>query len=200
MVKSCGPTRMGRVLSEKIVHLINSIAEFNLEPNDVGVVRNAGGSQSSVFFLRIGEVVTVKNSDLKEVNPKKFGDAYDEKICNVCHRILKTTHFDLNQNGKGDRPVRRPSCKDCRKTIDGVSMKSAEKRLWEAKKPRFVDFECPICKKITIAGLTSKVVLNHDHATGRILGWICDSCNTGLGRFKDDIDVLNEAIRYLKEH
>ena len=79
-------------------------------------------------------------------------------------------------------------------------MKSAEKRLWEAKKPKLVDFECPICKKITIAGLTSKVVLNHDHATGRILGWICDSCNTGLGRFKDDIGILSEAIRYLKEH
>ena len=179
---------------------MSALTKFNLAANDVGVVRQSGSKESDIFFLKIKQLVRVSNSELREVNPKQYGDGQEQKICNVCHRILSTIHFDLNQSGKGDRPVRRPSCKDCRKTIDGVPMKSAEKRLWEAKKPKLVDFECPICKKITIAGLTSKVVLNHDHATGRILGWICDSCNTGLGRFKDDIGILSEAIRYLKEH
>ena len=52
---------------------------------------------------------------------------------------------------------------------------------------------------MTIAGVTSKVVLNHDHGTGVPSGWICDSCNTGLGRFKDDPEILRNAIRYLEE-
>ena len=58
--------------------------------------------------------------------------------------------------------------------------------------------ECPICKKKTIPGITSKVVLDHNHNTGEPRAWICDSCNTGLGRFKDDINLLQCAIDYLK--
>jgi hypothetical protein len=29
---------------------------------------------------------------------------------------------------------------------------------------------------------------------------LCDDCNLGLGRFKDDIEVLERAIQYLKRH
>lgn len=54
-------------------------------------------------------------------------------------------------------------------------------------------------QKKTIPGLTSKVVLDHDHKTGKGRAWICDSCNTGLGRFKDDIELLESAIQYLKK-
>ena len=60
-------------------------------------------------------------------------------------------------------------------------------------------FECPICKKRTIPGLTSKIVLDHNHSTGKVRGWICDSCNTGIGRFKDDTKLLEEAIKYLQK-
>jgi RNase P subunit RPR2 len=79
-------------------------------------------------------------------------------------------------------------------------MSAAEKRQWMTLKPHLSVFTCPICDKTTIPGLTSKVVLNHNHDTGRIYGWICDSCNTGLGRFKDDVAILEKAIDYLKTH
>ena len=54
-------------------------------------------------------------------------------------------------------------------------------------------------EKITIPGVTSKVVLDHDHNTGKPRAWICDSCNTGLGRFKDRVELLQNAIDYLKK-
>ena len=41
-------------------------------------------------------------------------------------------------------------------------------------------------------------MLAHDHKTGRPRAWICDSCNTGIGRFKDEIEILKNAIEYLK--
>lgn len=103
-----------------------------------------------------------------------------------------------NQNGKGDRTVRRPSCNDCRRVIDGVNMSAAEKRKWNKIKPNMEVFECPICHKRTIPGLTSKVVLDHNHKTGLGRGWICDSCNTGIGRFKDEIELLKSAINFLE--
>lgn len=59
--------------------------------------------------------------------------------------------------------------------------------------------KCPICQKRSIVGVTAKIVADHDHHTGDIRDFICDSCNTGLGRFKNGNDYLQNAINYLKE-
>ena len=37
------------------------------------------------------------------------------------------------------------------------------------------------------------------HHTGDIRDIICDSCNTGLGRFKNGKNYLNNAITYLEQ-
>ena len=47
--------------------------------------------------------------------------------------------------------------------------------------------------------MEKKACVDHNHQTGKIRGLICNSCNTGLGRFKDNIDLLREAIKYLEE-
>lgn len=60
-------------------------------------------------------------------------------------------------------------------------------------------FKCPICQRRSIADITAKVVADHDHHTGNIRDFICDSCNTGLGRFKNGEDYLQNAIEYLRE-
>jgi hypothetical protein len=187
-------------MSNELVRVVIEDSTAGIKISDVGVIRKIEGKISKIHFLRINKQIGLTAEHFRIIDPSLYGDDFPEKICNVCHQILPTVDFDKNQNGINNRTVRRPSCKTCRLSIDGVGMSSSEKRKWVAKKPHRVDFECPICKKITIAGVTSKVVLNHDHATGRILGWICDSCNTGLGRFKDDIAILKEAINYLETH
>jgi len=66
---------------------------------------------------------------------------------------------------------------------------------------------CAICKKPET--VTRKSPLNgelivrefcadHDHVTGKFRGLLCQRCNNGLGNFKDDLDNLREAIRYLE--
>jgi hypothetical protein len=42
-----------------------------------------------------------------------------------------------------------------------------------------------------------RLAIDHDHKTGKIRGLLCDSCNLGLGSFKDDINILQSAIIYL---
>ena len=161
-----------------------------------------------VISITTGKEFDIPNENIDNVNeeinfyasfdPTQTGDNFQNKVCNVCHRLLPTERFDINQHGKDNRIVRRPSCIFCREIIDGVPLLNSEKERLNTNKPHMIPFECPICKKRTIPGLTSKVVIDHNHETGAGRAWICDSCNTGLGRFKDNIDLLNSAIRFLE--
>lgn len=54
---------------------------------------------------------------------------------------------------------------------------------------------CKLCLK------TNEVPLHvdHCHKSGNIRGLLCRPCNTALGMFQDNIEVLARAIRYLEE-
>jgi hypothetical protein len=53
---------------------------------------------------------------------------------------------------------------------------------------------CAICgKKPGIKGLA----IDHCHKTGEIRGLLCGRCNTALGSFRDDPEILRSAILYL---
>jgi hypothetical protein len=60
-------------------------------------------------------------------------------------------------------------------------------RLFEAS-----DGLCALCYEVPA------VEIDHDHKTGRVRGAVCRNCNTGLGRFHDDPDMLHRAVEYLK--
>lgn len=183
-----------------IVAATSNIPNLLVENNDVGIAKKVSGSLIEVYFIRVCSLVSLHEHQIKEINPTEYGDSFEKKICNICHKIQPVSNFELNQNGKHNRPVRRPSCKKCRERIDGIGVSAADKKTWMKIKPQLNEFTCPICQKTTIPTLTSKVVLNHDHSNGKPTGWICDSCNTGLGRFKDNIELLESAINYLKAH
>ena len=50
---------------------------------------------------------------------------------------------------------------------------------------------CVICQN------ADKLVVDHDHITGKVRGLLCHNCNLGLGHFKDNALVLRMAIGYL---
>ncbi len=53
--------------------------------------------------------------------------------------------------------------------------------------------KCAICNKKS----KSKMVIDHNHKTGKIRGLLCIQCNSGLGMFRDSRKVLSRAIKYL---
>ena len=181
--------------NKKIVFKNKSIQQY-----EIGIINKIKGNLVEVSFVYSNCTVEISKEDITPFDPLKTGDQFPKKVCNVCHRLLDVNMFQKNQNGKNNRTVRRPSCNECRDIIDGKDISAADKKIMEKQKPNMEIWTCPVCKKTTIPGLTSKVVCDHDHITGRPRAWICDSCNTGLGRFKDDQNLLKNAIEYLNKN
>ena len=57
--------------------------------------------------------------------------------------------------------------------------------------------QCEICGK----GLNERTAhIDHSHTKHKhVRGVLCNNCNTGLGKFGDNIEMLNKAMRYLIE-
>lgn len=41
---------------------------------------------------------------------------------------------------------------------------------------------------------------DHDHATGKVRSLLCGLCNMAIGGFREDITILQKAIKYLRLH
>ena len=167
--------------------------------NAVGMRKAMDGKYAIVWLIGSGETWSVPGHEVRPVNVLETGDKWQNKICNICHCLLPIKDFALNQHNKHG-PIRRPSCKICRTDIDKRAPKTRQARQAEKNRPKKgAPFQCPICKKRSIAGVTAKIVADHNHHTGDIRDFICDSCNTGLGRFKNGKDCLKDALAYIQE-
>ena len=57
--------------------------------------------------------------------------------------------------------------------------------------------KCYICNEFPI---NKKLYVDHCHVTQKIRGVLCIKCNSLLGFCNDRIEVLDTAIKYLKEN
>jgi len=58
---------------------------------------------------------------------------------------------------------------------------------------------CMICKTHQDE-LNKKLVVDHNHNTGKVRGLLCDKCNRGLGQFNDEIEIIRQALDYLSTY
>mgnify|MGYP001573277352 CR=1 FL=1 len=80
-----------------------------------------------------------------------------------------------------------------------LSSTSAAKRRYRRKLKGCIDPHgdvkrgaCEVCET------ECELCYDHDHATGLFRGWLCRSCNNGLGHFRDDPYRLVAAAAYLR--
>jgi hypothetical protein len=62
---------------------------------------------------------------------------------------------------------------------------------------------CAICHESEIIrknGKYQKLSVDHDHKTGEVRGLLCRSCNSALGRLKDDLNRSYSVYKYLLKY
>lgn len=115
---------------------------------------------------------------------RKFAEAQISGVCIECNR---------NQ-----RAENRKYCDECL-TARQVA-RYAEFGLTREVLDAFGN-KCHICKRESSADkLHGRLHVDHDHVTGKVRGLLCKSCNTGLGAFEDNLDLLFKAMGYIEKH
>jgi hypothetical protein len=63
--------------------------------------------------------------------------------------------------------------------------------------------KCAICKKPETEIYRGKVLalsVDHDHKTGKVRGLLYRKCNIAIGRFREDLTVIQNALDYLRSY
>lgn len=59
--------------------------------------------------------------------------------------------------------------------------------------------KCYICGALE-GNPNKRLFVDHCHSSGKVRKLLCHHCNSGLGMFKDNPELLKKAADYLKEH
>jgi transcription elongation factor Elf1 len=131
------------------------------------------------------------------------------RICKKCHTSdIKKIYFENHEEAKLKKRVRREKNKEKineknRKNyyskLRGYHLKRHFNITLEEYEKMFTEQKgvCAICNEPeSVEG--RMLAVDHDHNNGNVRALLCYGCNTGLGRFKDDIKMLLKAVDYLK--
>ena len=65
------------------------------------------------------------------------------------------------------------------------------------------DYKCAICGKtedtLLDSGVNKSLAVDHNHETGEIRGILCENCNRGIGLLQEDVEILENSIKYLNQ-
>jgi hypothetical protein len=120
------------------------------------------------------------------------------EYCDI-HGELREGQFRWEKNGK----YNKFQCIQCKKDFD-------LKRKWGLSRQEYEDMLSSQNNKCAICGLESTtrarngsivpLAIDHCHSCNKIRKLLCQKCNTGIGKAKESIEILQSAISYLQSH
>lgn len=118
--------------------------------------------------------------------------------CSSCDNVKERSEFYTKKDGRiGTR------CKECVKVYnaaipkENIRIKNKKANLKKKYGLTLDDFNELIKDGCRICSSHYDLVVDHDHDTGEVRGALCRHCNSGLGMFKDNPELLTKAAEYL---
>ena len=131
-----------------------------------------------------------------------------EKLCTRCG-VVKPLEDFARASKRTDG--RQSVCKDCGLDLRRTTQRNSDlKRKFGMSAEDYdamldkQDHRCMICGRHESALANTGngirlLAVDHNHATGTVRDLLCYACNTGLGSFRDDPNVLEAAAAYLRK-
>ena len=128
-----------------------------------------------------------------------------ERRCARCHETKPNSEFYADSNRRGGRGSRCKACayasrtdkhrqsalKHRLRTKYGITLEAYD-AMWAAQ-----DGKCAACR-VRLVRFDRRTHLDHCHATGRVRGILCRTCNMALGYAKESVARLRGLVRYLQ--
>jgi hypothetical protein len=154
---------------------------------------------------------SIKNKERKKI---ELDLSVTERKCGRCKIIKPLIDFSPMQNKQ-----KWPTCRICRVTYNSVlsaKHKYHYKKLYNLTSDQYKEIlknqneRCKICNRTANEAQPGKITkrennlsVDHCHKLERegiiaIRGLLCFTCNTILGKVKDNPDILRSAIKYLE--
>lgn len=141
--------------------------------------------------------------------PLKRYPSWEGKLCSVqgCEKPVYGHELCSTHLAQAKRSIFTPKQKShereiSRKSYHKRKKEDPERQRKRARKHRGIPEPitpypqyCNLCQRPP--SFNKRFAVDHDHKTGKFRGWLCSNCNTGLGLFKEDPNLLRKAIKYL---
>lgn len=163
------------------------------------------------------KLVCSKCKKLKNVSEFSRNNSTTRGFCYMCKGCLKeyysTPQMKKKRNDRTNENYRKLNKDKLDKKKQAIKKwqktKSPEYFYWRNVKCKYGITEeefyktlrkqnnkCAICD-VNLENLDYKPHIDHCHKTNKFRGILCQRCNHGLGKFKDNINNLKKAIDYL---
>ncbi len=116
-------------------------------------------------------------------------------LCYTCGQSKEKSEFPV---AKDKRNGIRTCCKACTRDQARILHNLRNYNLTQVRLEELLVEQNNACKICLRSFDKIRRVVDHDHKTGLVRGLLCNSCNTGLGKFADDPTSLQRASEYLK--
>ncbi len=135
------------------------------------------------------------------------------KICSVCSLNKSSEDFYKHKKSKDGL---QSYCKVCSNKkiqeykeknpdkIQKIKAKHMRKRRYGIEEEAYQQLlqnqngKCAICNLACVSG--RNLAVDHNHQSGVVRGLLCSNCNTSLGGFQDNKELLYKAIKYLETY
>jgi hypothetical protein len=130
---------------------------------------------------------TTKNKKRKRRKKKEKRVEQHRKVCIYCNKRKNPQSFPRHSKQKDELDSR---CRECKAADDLI-----RKEIRKIAPP--VSTNCESCGKLFIKNTKDSDRLDHCRKTKKFRGWLCDGCNTAIGKLGDNIQGVLNAVNYL---